>query len=43
MTICEVTGTVCQHCTDNCKHQIKEAEKKGDENDNSKAIRRASR
>ena len=41
MIICGITETVCQNCTTNCKHQIKEDEKpvdkkKGDKNDNSK-------
>ena len=38
MIICELTDTVCQHCTINCKHAIKDSDKKGDKNDNSKTV-----
>ena len=38
MIICGITETVCQNCTTNCKHQIKEDEKKVDKNDNIKTV-----
>ena len=38
MIICEVTGTVCQHCMDTCTHRIDSTKKKGEENDNSKTV-----
>ena len=38
MTICELTGTVCQHCMDKCSHRVESTGQKGEKNDNSKTV-----